>query len=112
MAMTPEALSALVEFREKVSRPGTFKTCEPGNSCFECLAARLADEVERLQADLHRAEIDMLGYDLLRAEIQKSLEREKVLREVLESLFGLGRKDTSNTKYDGYYMAVKRALAR
>jgi hypothetical protein len=34
------------------------------------------------------------------------------LLEVLESLLSLGRKDTSNPKYDSYYEAARAAIAK
>lgn len=39
------------------------------------------------------------------------MSNEKILREALEGLVDIGRKDTSNPKYDWFYTAAKAALA-
>ena len=64
-----------------------------------------AAEIERLQAQLAQAkgELEHWTHDSFK-------RREAALREALQGILDIGKRDMSNPKYDGYFAAAREAL--
>lgn len=62
-------------------------------------------EIERLQAQLATAkrELEHWTHDSFK-------RREAALREALQGILDIGKRDMSNPKYDGYFAAAREAL--
>lgn len=62
-------------------------------------------EIERLQAQLATAkgEIEHWTHDSFK-------RREAALREALQGILDIGKRDMSNPKYDGYFATAREAL--